>query len=79
MNILSLLFIFPNIVDIFQEIKTFTLFPKKTIKNAKRIPCETNLDCPFPSVCCKHPIFPIGKECCNGLGHVIPRGDYAFN
>jgi hypothetical protein len=77
MYVLKLLFILPNIVKIFPEIKI--LLPKWAIKNENKIPCEGDYDCPFPAVCCNHPLFPLEKECCTGFGHRISNKKYSYN
>jgi len=76
MKILNLLFILPNIIDIFPEIKLF--IPKWSVTNKNRKKCITDLDCYFPASCCNIP-FNLEKECCTGFGHRISQSNYAFN
>ena len=67
----------PSLTEVFPEIRN--IWPRWTLKNTRRIPCKRDSDCPFPSTCCIHPIFPGNKQCCTGFGQRLPVKKYAFN
>lgn len=75
MNIFNLLFILPNIIKIFPELKM--LIPTRKELNMQRKPCKTDSDCPFPAMCCNYPTHQ--RECCTGFGHRIPTRSYQYN
>lgn len=60
--------IFPNLLDVFPELKMFKWPIWAKSKSGNIIQCETDQDCQFPQACCPHPILPGDKFCCTGFG-----------
>ena len=60
--------VFPNLLDLFPELKMFKWPIWAKTRSGNIIQCETDSDCQFPQACCPHPILPGDKFCCTGFG-----------